>query len=98
MRTLKCPVCETDMVPVFVMMSGGVWLSESRARIRRIGRVSREGFLAPSEEELVQTRVDEHEPPLYCVIGGSGYKAGTWPKDGLHCPNCHSFLVKQRPY
>jgi hypothetical protein len=98
MKTCQCPYCQSEMLPVFVMISGGVWLSQSRARIRRVGRVSRDGFLPPSEEELTQSRVDEHEPPLHCVIGGSGYKAGTWPKDGLYCPNCHAFVVKQKPY
>lgn len=75
------------------MMSGGTWLSESRLRIRRIGRVSRDGFDAPSHEELVSAVSDE-EPPLYCVVGAHGYRYGSWPKDGFFCKSCGAISVR----
>lgn len=91
-----CPFCGHEMLEVFVMISGGVWLSESRQRIRSSGHATRQEFLAPVDAEL-QTPVNKDEPPLHCVIGRDGDKRGTWPKDGLFCPSCLSFTVKPSP-
>jgi hypothetical protein len=32
--------------------------------------------------------------PIHCVIGGSGYRVGSWPKEGLFCERCLTFAVK----
>jgi hypothetical protein len=34
------------------------------------------------------------EGAVYCLIGASGYRSGDWPKDGLLCQNCLSFVIK----
>ena len=40
----RCPYCGTDMLPVFVMMSGGTWLSLEREW--KATRLCRTGTLA----------------------------------------------------
>lgn len=75
---------------VYVLMSGGVWLSESRDRIGEI--------LALGEMEKPRSERRQGEPPLHCVIGGSGYRVGKWPKEGYFCAKCLSFFVNPKPY
>lgn len=75
------------MFPVFVIMTGGVWLSESRVRMEQLVSWKREGKLPP--EVSPQTR-EEH---VHCVVGQSGYAFGAWPKRGLYCYKCSCFFV-----
>lgn len=86
---MTCPYCGTTMCKAFVIISGGVWLSASRARMEAIVELSRSGE-APSPSI-------DGESPMHCVIGASGHALGNWPKEGLYCCNCFSFLVRPQP-
>lgn len=49
MTQTSCPECGAAMFPVFVTISGGVWLSESRARMERLVALNQGGELPHSE-------------------------------------------------
>jgi hypothetical protein len=87
MTQVVCPECGAAMFPVFVIMSGGVWLSESRARMERLVKWRQEEEMQPSKSP------QSLEPKVYCVVGGAGHAVGEWPKQGLFCYECSSFFV-----
>ena len=78
----RCPYCDGPVVFVFISMSGGVWLSESKAIMEQL--ISGEVTLGS----------ETGSQPIHCMIGGSGYRSGSWPIDGLLCKNCLTFIVK----
>jgi hypothetical protein len=82
MNEIPCPSCGTIMVQVYLLIGGGVRLSQSKKDI--------ESLLAFHKGENFEWR---QETPVQCVIGNRGYLSGTWPKNGLHCPACHTFVV-----
>ena len=82
MQEIACPSCGAKMQPVYVVIGGGVWLSGCREQI-----ADRIGLLTALPESA---HVDE----VHCVVGNSGYRRGDWPKEGLYCQHCSSFLVK----
>jgi hypothetical protein len=85
---MDCPYCGTVMTNVFVITNGGVWLSESKGRMReRLG-------LDYSQVNEGETPVDSTVADVHCVIGDRGYRSGTWPKDGMFCNNCYAFLIR----
>ena len=85
---MNCPYCGTPMTKVFVITNGGVWLSESRKRMQEhLGSYA-------SETSEGATSTDDTLADVHCVIGDKGYRTGTWPKDGMFCSNCYSFIVK----
>jgi hypothetical protein len=84
-KPVECPFCGAQMVKVYVMIGGGVWLSESRERIA--GRIDFRLTGIPSPET-------EKGAPVYCCIGRSGYRVGDWPKEGFYCRQCYGFFVR----
>jgi hypothetical protein len=71
---------------VYISMSGGTWLSESKQLMEAL-IMGYEHVRAPDESPAKRK-------PIHCVVGGSGYRVGNWPKEGLFCPECLSFVVK----
>lgn len=87
----RCPQCESEMADVFLMIGGGIWLSESKERVARYMNI------LLTEPELGTHTCDRpEEPRLYCVVAGRGYRAGAWPIPGWRCSSCSllSFRTK----
>ena len=100
MNTPTCPNCGKTMKPVYIIMSGGVWLSESRDRFEGVFDLDDTVDAQDGQEEespLVQVPRCGDTPPLYCVIGSGGHRLGDWPKDGFYCDGCLCFFVKPKP-
>ena len=86
---MNCPYCGTAMTEVFVITNGGVWLSESKKRM-----LERLGPYAPETSDDTMS-TDDTRADVHCVIGDKGYRTGSWPKDGMFCSKCYSFVVRR---
>jgi hypothetical protein len=88
MRT-KCPLCNNSMVKAFFVMSGGIWLSESRQRVQEFVDFFKRG----KTKDLASSSVS----PLRCVVGKSGFRAdGQEYKRGLYCYECGAIVIDVR--
>jgi hypothetical protein len=87
--SVNCPYCGQRMVRVFAALSGGVWLCESRETMAWHVGVHKGEIPVPEGTVTVHPH-----PPIHCVIGNSGYKVGSWPKEGLFCHGCNTFVIR----
>lgn len=86
MDTSICAVCGKSTVHVWTILGGGIWMSESRERMTRHydWLMGTTGNVVPAVETDI---------PIRCIIGKSGYRYGTWPKEALWCEHCKSLLL-----
>jgi hypothetical protein len=81
------------MLTAYFIIGGGVWFCESKEYLEH--RLT--GF---PEQDAARMEQINRQKPMHTLIGSSGYHKGhgTWPKDGLYCEQCGTFVVKAKPY
>jgi hypothetical protein len=92
----SCPYCGSVMAEAYFIIGGGVWCCEDKEYM--------ECHVA-GELEKYSTAVDECNsivtPPssLHCIIGSKGWHGGheKWPKEGLFCKKCLTFVINPLP-
>ena len=83
---MACPQCAQPMASVYIVLNGGAWLSESRAVMKNHIAL-----------HLGEVHLQDRSQPHICVLPNSGYRVGTWPKEGLYCEACGCMVIKTSP-
>jgi hypothetical protein len=85
MNTNICPCCGETMEEFSAILSGGLWLCNSPDYLRRYLE-----FLAVEGKGELPSNA---KTPLHTIVGGRGYRFGTWPKDALRCDKCGTVAI-----
>jgi hypothetical protein len=80
-----CPYCASELRPVYVITSGGIWYCNSPNYLI--------DFLRSTIDTIEQLKPDP-DNPMTCIIGNLGYRSGSWPKQGMYCIACGTLIMK----
>lgn len=88
----SCPYCGAMMAESYFVVGGGVWCCEDKEFMENYVSRTLDEYGTIVEDGLIITP----PKPLHCLIGDSGYRGGhgNWPKEGLFCRECLTFVIK----
>ena len=88
-----CPFCKAIMTPAYFVIGGGVWCCENKDFMEHY--VAGDLDSTPYATNRGNNTFITSPNPMHCIIGNSGYRGGGhWPKEGLLCEKCLTFVIK----
>jgi hypothetical protein len=81
---MLCPICGACLEEIYVAVGGGIWLSASENRMKRL--ISGYELEIPTADKT----------PLHCLIGTDGYHRGNWPLRGFFCQSCTLIMFQTK--